>query len=176
MDTIEAIKGRRSVRRYQNKPIPEGVLRQLIDAARWAPSASNRQPWEFVITTDPIKKQRIADGVRYASFLPQAAAAIIVCGNFALTKRRRQPPFSPALDYFCLQDTAAAIQNILLAAHALGLGTCWIGDIREEVLQEMFSIPAEWIPVAVLAVGYPAETPTPRPRRPVDEIMHVERF
>jgi nitroreductase len=174
MKVFEAIQGRRSIRRYQDKPVPTETLRQLIEAARWAPSASNGQPWQFIITTDREKRQRYAASVRWAGFLPDAAAAIIVCARF--TRRSRPAPFTPALEYLCVQDTAAAIQNILLAAHALGLGTCWIGDLNEELLQEMFTIPQEWVPVAIIAVGYPAEAPEPRPRHPLDEIIHWERF
>jgi nitroreductase len=174
MEVLTAIKERRSVRRYQDKAVPEETLLQLVEAARWAPSASNGQPWQFIITTDREKRQRYADNVRWASFLPQAAAAIIVCARF--TPRTRPAPVSPALEYYCVQDTAAAIQNILLAAHAQGLGTCWIGDLKEDLLQEMFAIPAEWVPVAIISVGYPAESPEPRPRHSLEEITHWERF
>lgn len=174
MDVLEAIQTRRSVRRYLDKPVPAATLRRLIDAARWAPSANNGQPWQFIITTDIEKRRRYARSVRWASFLPEAAAAIIVCARF--TRRSHPASVSPAIEYYCLQDTAAAIQNILLAAHALGLGTCWIGDLDEALLQEMFAIPEEWVPVAVLAVGYPAETPEPRPRKGLDEVLHWERY
>lgn len=174
MEILQAIKARRSIRRYTTEEVSEEVLRQLMEAASFAPSAGNGQPWEFCITRDPVKKKKLAAGRRYAAFLPEAGAVIAVCAKLS---RPRQPVSEKGLSYFEFQDTAAAIQNLLLAAYALGLGTCWVGDFDESTIREVFQIPAECLPVAVIAVGYPASVPAAAPvRRPVSEIMHLERF
>jgi len=171
---MKAIKERRSVRRFAAGEISEAVLRQLVEAASYAPSAHNGQPWEFCITRDPVKKESLAAGRRYATFLPEASAVIAVCAKLG---RAKKAALANALPYFEFQDTAAAIQNLLLAAYALGLGTCWVGDFDESTVQEVFQIPAEYVPVAVIAVGYPAAATVRAPtRRSVSEIMHLERF
>lgn len=174
MDVMQAIKERRSIRRYAAGEISDAVLQQLVEAASYAPSAHNGQPWEFCITRDAAKKAALAAGRRYAAFLPEAGAVIAVCAKLG---RARKAGIADALPYFEFQDTAAAIQNLLLAALSLGLGTCWVGDFDEKTVQAVFQIPAEYVPVAVIAVGYPAIVPTGTPaRRPVGEVMHLERF
>jgi nitroreductase len=173
MEVIRAIKERRSVRRFTTQEVSDAVLQQLVEAASYAPSAHNGQPWEFCITRDPAKKKALAADRKYAAFLPEAGAVIAVCARL---RRPRRVDFDNALPYFEFQDTAAAVQNLLLAACGLGLGTCWVGDFDENKVQEVFKIPADYTPVAVIAVGYPALLPTMPARRPVSEIMHLECF
>ena len=108
MDVLTAIKERRSIRRYEPKPVSRDQLEQVLEAGRWAPSASNRQPWKFIVVTDETVKKRLAQVATYGSFLAQAPAAIAVV-------------IDPQGSTHPVEDGAAATQNMLLAAHALGL-------------------------------------------------------
>jgi nitroreductase len=130
MDVLEAIKGRRSVRSFKGeKNVPEETVEELIDAARWAPSAGNIQPWEFIIVRNPDIKEKLAEAASNQSFLEEAPVVIIVCAD---ENRSSQGYGQRGKTLYCIQDTAAAIQNIHLAAHSLGLGTCWVGAFREQ--------------------------------------------
>lgn len=163
MDAIEALKTRRSVRVYQQRDVPKELLEQIVDCARLAPTALNLQPWEFVVVTDKAMLRDIARATDHGRFIEDAAACIIVlCRN---TK-------------YYLEDGSAATQNILLAAHALGLGACWVaGDKKPyaETIRRMVGAPDGYRLVSLVPVGYPAERPT-KPKRPLAEVLHWERF
>jgi len=173
--TIDAIKTRRSFRRYLKKDVDNAIIRELIEAASFAPSAHNFQPWEFIITKDQSKKEEIANASTYAKFLPDAPVAIIVCTRKGKT---RKVDDKELLKHFSIQDSAAAIQNLMLAAHEKGLATCWIGDLQEDRLRGMFNIPEDIYPVAIIPLGYPEPhvMPAVPKRRPIDEILHFEQF
>ena len=173
MDVFEAIKGRRSIRAFKNLDIPEETIERLIDAARWAPSAGNIQPWEFIIVRNPETKRKLAEAALNQTFIEEAPVVIVVCADHERSSRGYG---SRGATLYCIQDTAAAIQNIHLAATALKLGTCWIGAFREEPVKKTLGIPDGLRPVAIIPVGHPAEQPRPRPRRPLSEIIHYERF
>ncbi len=173
MDAMKAILERRSIRDYLPTPLERSEVEELVEAASFAPSAHNGQPWEFVFIDDREVLNALNEGRKYASMLLQAPGAFVVCAKFPEKPRL---PKGQGVEYFCIQDSAAAIQNLLLAAHAKGLGTCWIGDFDEDVLRELLNIPQEYAPVAVIAVGYPKYTPNARPRRPVNEILHWGKF
>ncbi len=153
MDAIEAILTRRSIRRYAPGPIPGDVVRTLLEAAMAAPSSKNRQPWAFVLLEDRALLDAIPEFHPHAAMLRHAPLAILVCADTT-----RQP-----LEGYWLQDCAAATQNLLLAAHALGLGACWVGvqprAEREAGLRRLLSLPDTIRPVALVALGLPAETP-----------------
>lgn len=176
MKTLEvfgAIRTRRSIRSFTNEEVSEEEVRKLIDAARHAPSAGNIQPWEFVIVRDPQRKHRLAVAALNETFIEEAPVVIVVCANEAKS----------GLGYgargaalYCLQDTAAATQNILLAACALGLGACWVGAFYEEEVRKVVNVPKGVRPVAIVPVGHPAEKPSPRPKRSIAEIIHDETF
>ena len=175
MDIFEVIRGRRSVRKFKPDPVSDEHLNLILDAAAWAPSAHNQQPWELVVTRDQGKKKALAEGHRFARFLPEADVAIVVCSSLKMKKSGKEA--QPAVEYFEVQDTAAAIQNMLLAAQALGLGTCWVGDFYDEEVRQIFKIPEEYGVMAVIALGVPAETAEDGPkRRPVAEYVHLETF
>jgi len=173
MDVLEAIKGRRSIRAFKNTEIPEETIMKLIDSARWAPSAGNIQPWEFVIVRKPENKKKLAEAALNQSFIEEAPVVIAVCADEASSSRSYG---LRGKTLYCLQDTAAAIQNIHLAAYSLGLGTCWIGAFREEKAREALNVPSALRPIAIIPIGYPAESPQPRNRRSVDQITHYESF
>ena len=173
MDVLEAIKGRRSIRAFKNKNVPQEIVEKLIGAARWAPSAGNIQPWEFIIVRKPEIKRRLAQAALGAMLIEEAPIVIVVCAN---ENRSFEGYGMRGKTLYCIQDTAAAIQNIHLVAYFLGLGTCWIGAFREEEAKEILKIPQGIRPVAIIPVGYPAEAPSPPSRRPINQIVYYETF
>ena len=174
MDVFEAIKGRRSVRAFKRRGISAEIVEKLVEAALWAPSAGNIQPWEFVIVRKPKIKKRLAEAAFGQAFIEEAPVVIVVCAN---ETRSLQGYGVRGKKLYCLQDTAAAIQNLHLAAYSLGLGTCWIGAFREDAAKEILSTPEGIRPVAIIPVGYPDEAPPlRRRRRPTSQIVHYETF
>jgi len=173
LDLFEAIKHRRSIRAYTRREVLDKEVEKLIDAARWAPSAGNIQPWEFVIIRDTKTKQRLAAAALDQTFIEEAPVVIVVCVDEA---RSNWGYGNRGVSLYCLQDTAAAIQNILLAAHALGLGTCWIGAFREELVKRILNTPLNIRPVAIIPVGHAAEKPESPSRRALKKIIHYETF
>jgi nitroreductase len=173
MDVLKAIKGRRSIRAFKSKDVPKEIVEKLINAAIWAPSAGNIQPWEFIIVRKPEIKKALAKAALNQTFIEEAPVVIVVCAN---ENRSSQRYGVRGKTLYCIQDTAAAIQNIHLAAYSLKLGTCWVGAFKEEEAREVLKIPQGIRPVAIIPVGYPAGTPSPRNRRPISQIVHYETF
>jgi len=173
MDVLEAIRGRRSIRAFKSKKVTQETVEKLLDAARWAPSAGNIQPWEFIVVRKPEIKRALAEAALDQTFIEEASVVIVVCAN---ENRSFQGYGMRGKTLYCLQDTAASIQNILLTAYSLGLGTCWVGAFSEEEAREILKIPQGVRPVAIIPVGYPAETPPPRNRRPISQMFHYETF
>jgi nitroreductase len=173
MDVFEAIKGRRSIRAFQSCDVPQEVVEKLVDAAHWAPSAGNLQPWEFIIVRKPETKRRLAEAALGQTFIEEAPVVIVVCAD---ENRSSKGYGTRGKTLYCLQDTAAAIQNIHLAAYALGLGTCWVGAFREDEAKKILKTPEGIRPIAIIPVGYPAEKPQPRNRRSISQIIHYEIF
>jgi len=173
MDVLEAIKGRRSIRSFKSDKVSAQLVEILVDAAQQAPSAGNVQPWEFIIIREPKTKKELVHAALDQTFIAEAPVIIVVCANEKLAAKRYG---TRGRTLYCVQDTAAAIQNILLAAYSLGLGTCWIGAFDEEETREILRIPQDVRPVAIVPVGYPAESPYPRTRRPSSQLVHHERF
>ena len=169
-DVIEAILERRSTRRFKNEQVPMATIGRIIDAARWAPSAGNVQPWEFYVIYNEKKKYELASAAANQRFLGAAPVVIVVCAVPEMTAARYR---ERGRNLYVIQDTAAAVQNILLAAEGYGLGTCWVGSFDETLVMEALDIPRGTIPVAVVPVGYAAETNEPPARRPVDEIVRI---
>jgi len=173
MDVLEAIKGRRSIRAFKSEDVPPEIVEKLIDAARWAPSAGNIQPWEFIIVRNPEIKRRLVEAALGQTFIEEAPVVIVVCADEA---RSSQGYGLRGKTLYCIQDTAAATQNIHLTAYSLGLGTCWVGAFREEEARAILKIPPGIRPVAIVPVGYPAESPPPRSKRTIGQIVHYEIF
>jgi nitroreductase len=170
---FKAIKQRRSVRAYTREDVSEEEVKKLIEAARWAPSAGNIQPWRFVIVRDAEVKRKLAEAALNQTFIEEAPVVIVVCTDEA---RSSQGYGNRGATLYCIQDTAVATQNILLAAHALGLGTCWVGAFREELVKKTLNAPMNMRPVAIIPVGHAAERPRAPSRRSLEEIVHRETF
>jgi len=173
MHIPEMIRERRSIRVFSDKNIPEGGVELLVEAACWAPSAGNRQPWEFVIVRDEENKRRLAEAAYGQYFIAEAPVVFVICAD---PRRSASRYGRRGSELYCLQDTAAAVQNLLLTAKANGLGSCWIGAFDEGRVAEAVGSPKGVRPVAIVPVGYPAESPPPRPRRRLSEVIHRERF
>jgi nitroreductase len=173
MDVFEAIKNRRSIRTYKKQGLTQETLNQLCDAARLAPSAGNAQSWAFVVAAQVKTKLALSKAAYGQKSLEEASAVFVVCAD---EKIAEEAYGSRGKTLYCLQDTAAAVENILLAACAMGLGTCWIGAFREEEIRKVINCPPHMRPVALVPVGYPNESPSARPRRPLNEVMYTESF
>lgn len=173
MDLEEAIKNRRSIRAFKKQDLPQGTIEKLIEAAIWAPSAGNVQPWQFVVASSPHMKQDLSVAAYGQKHIEEALAIIVVCVD---EKRASESYGVRGKTLFCIQDTAAAIQNILLTAYSLGLGSCWIGAFKEEEIRKTIRAPKEMRPVALIPVGYPNEAPKIRNRRQINDIIHTETF
>lgn len=167
---VEVIKKRRSVRAFKGDPVPEKVLAQILDAARWAPSAGNLQPWEFYVVRNQDTKKGLAKAALGQMFLAEAPVVIVVCAVPARSGRRYR---ERGEKLYCLQDTAAAVQNILLAAAGFGLGSCWVGAFDEEGARRVLGLGPDLRPVAMVPLGYPAEAPSAPGRRSLEEIVHI---
>jgi nitroreductase len=174
MDVLEAIRGRRSVRAFESgRNVSEETIQKLIDAARWAPSAGNIQPWEFIIVRGAGVKKRLAEAALNQSFIEEAPVVIVVCAD---ENRSSERYGQRGKTLYCIQDTAAAIQNIHLTAYSVGLSTCWIGAFKEEETSEILSVPRGIRPVALIPIGYASEFPSPGSRRASGRMVHYEVF
>ncbi len=157
MDTISTILKRRSIRKYQERKISEEDLATILRCAQAAPTAVNSREWEFIVVTEKELLKKVAEcNGNAARMLPDAAAAIIVCGNL-------QKAYKNAPEYWII-DCAAAVQNILLSATELGIGSVWLGTYPQENkvnnIKALFNMPEHIVPHSVIALGYPDEVPT----------------
>ncbi|HOB09838.1 MAG: nitroreductase family protein [Limnochordia bacterium] len=168
MDTLTAIKARRSIRKYKAQPIEPEKLEAVLEAARLAPSARNAQLWKFVVVEDQKQKDLLAASTKH-KFI--AEAPVIIAG-VALDPEREMLCGVPAYAV----DLAIAMTNITLAACALGLGTCWIGGFEQGPAREALGVPEKYKIVELMSLGYPDEDPPPRPRKELAEIVCRDHF
>src|SRR5262245_41445696 len=192
----EWMRERRSIRRYRPEPLPAGVIERLIDAARLAPSAHNRQPWRFVVLQDAAEKARLADAMgarlradRLAdgdapeavekdvagsrSRITSAPAVIAVCCTLVDMDRYPDTRRAEAERLMAVQSTAMAAQNLLLLAHAEGLGACWMCAplFCADTVRLALDLPSDWQPQALITLGHPASAGRRRERRAITDIM-----
>ncbi len=163
MDATVCLRTRRSIRQYDGRAIERETLEEIVDCARLAPTATNRQPWEFVVVTDGEALRRLADITDYGKHIASAAACIVVfCEDFT----------------FYVEDGSAATTNILHAAWARGIGSCWVsGDKRPYVdeVRDFLDAPESQRLVSLIPLGYPTETGE-KEKRPLDDVIHWDRF
>jgi len=162
MDTLTAIRTRRSVRKFEDRPIEREKLETIVDAGRLAASGAGIQPWEFVVVTDAAKRRQVAELAPYGKFIADAGAAIVVL-------YKESSPYGK-------EDCCSATENMLLAAHELGLGTCWCVCSDEAGLLKSLGAPDGCHVGSIIAVGYPAEKPDMPAKRPLNEVLHWEQF
>ncbi len=173
MDVFEAISGRRSIRKFKKENVSDELIRKVVNAGIWAPSAGNVQAWEVVIVQDEEKRRKISETAYMRDFIAEAPVIMVSCANM---ERSSAVYGARGMDLYCIQDAACATQNMLLAAYALGLGTCWVGSFDEELLRDLIDIPNILKPVALVPLGYPDEEPYPPTRREPEEFIHMEKF
>ena len=169
MNVYEAIKTRRSVRLYQDKPIPEEVLTRILEAGRMAPSGGNRQPWKFVVVTDKETRKRLGKAANNQHFVGEAPVIIAAVGLNSKKIMSCGIPADPV-------DVAVAIDHMTLAAVEEGLGTCWIGAFSQEKVCKILKIPSSFKVIELLPLGYPADSPGPKVRKSLEEIVCQEKF
>jgi len=168
METLEAILTRRSIREYTSQPVPEELVRDLLAAAMQAPSASNGQPWHFIIITERRQLNALAMAMPHGQSLTAAPLGIVVCAELEKSPR------------FWVQDCSAATMNLLLAAHASGLGGVWLGiypnEERVANVKQILGIPAGIIPLCIVSIGYPATKPELPERRYDETRLHYNNW
>jgi len=164
MDTLECIMSRRSVRRYKREPIPVEDMRQIVEAGRQAPSAANRQPWHFVVVGDPDQRQALAQACNGQSWMADAAYIIVACARPAISSN------------WYRVDVAIAVENMVLAAKALGYGTCWIGAFDAAKVKAVCGIPDDVEVIACASLGVPDVSPEARQRKSTSEVFSLDSF
>ncbi len=156
METLEAIKTRRSIRKYKDEAISDDTLKELLEAGMSGPTGGNNKPWQFIVINDPAILRKISDVHSGAPFTPDAPLSILVCGDL-----EKYPGISEEFLDVWIIDSSIAAQNILLAAHGKGLGAVWTGVYpmgeRVDGMIELFKLPKNIIPLALLVIGYPNE-------------------
>jgi len=167
MDVLEAIKGRRSVRKFSQKAIPKEIILKILDAARYAPSAGNLQDWKFIVVRGREKIKEIAGIALNQRWLENASFLVIACSDLREISKYGER----GIRLYSKHDVAASIQNMLLYAWSLGIGSCWVGAFDEEKLKEYLNLPKHLEPQAILAFGYPAEIPPMPTRKNLAEIV-----
>ena len=166
MEIQDALLNRRSIRKYKNQKISKENIDLILKAAMYAPSAMNLQPWQFIVIDDKDVLIETINSIHYAEMLKQSAAAILVCGEADIEKN----------ESWLLQNCSASIQNILLAAHGLGIGSCWIAihgmdDVYKKI-KTQFNLPQNIVPVSLISLGYPDEVVTAEERFKQEKIHH----
>ena len=169
MESLEALKTRRSIRKYQTKKVSDELINEIIKCAMYSPSAFDFQPWHFIIADKKEIFEDILKAATHAEMIKEASHAIIICGDRKLEENIG----------LMIQDISAATENLLLAAHSSGLGAVWVGIYPfEEIvngIKELFKLPENIIPVSMAVIGYPAESPAP-PERYKKEKIHYNKW
>lgn len=173
MDVLWALKSRRSCRSYLQQPVEFDKITAIIEAGHYAPSAGNLQDWKFVLITDKGLRSAIAEHCMEQYWMAQAPVHIVVCSNEERTEQRYG---LRGKRLYSIQSNAAAIENMLLAAHALGLGACWIGAFDEDYLTRTLDIPETARPQAIITIGYAAEKPGKKDLTGLDSIVYFNGF
>ena len=161
---IDIILSRRSIRKYEKKEIPEDVLNQILEAGRNAPSAANKQPIHFIILKDHETKKKLS--TTFSRFLKDAPVVIVGCANVKALLTGR----------WAVVDTTISLQNMVIGAWGLGVGSCWIGSFNEKKVKETLMIPNNWKVVALLTLGYPAEQPKQRKKKSLEKMFSTSNF
>lgn len=173
MDIFKVISDRRSIRKYKNTPVEQEKIKQVLNAARLAPSWKNMQCWRFLVLTDPARKASLLEAFPDENPGKQAIAMapsiIVVCADPA------ESGIENGIEYY-IGDTAIAFEHLCLAAHGLGLGTCWMGWFDEGKIKAALGIPLAIRIIGITPLGYPDQDPRPRPRKELSQIAFFEEW
>ncbi|MEM2876063.1 MAG: nitroreductase family protein [Candidatus Bathyarchaeia archaeon] len=162
---VDVILSRRSIRHYIRKSIPEDALRIILESGRLAPSANNRQPWKFIVVTDDELKTKLSRR-RWSWFIKESAFTVVGCGYRGDEEARKWSTI----------DTAIALQNMVLAAWSMGIGSCWVGDFDEAEVKTLLGIPEEWKVVCLVSFGYPERIPETTTKKGLSEVVSYNKF
>lgn len=179
METRECIRARRSIRRFTDQDVPDDVLNEILEAARWAPSWSNTQCWEIIVVRDADTKQKLADlcapNNPATKGVASAPVVLVLCGRKGVSGYKQGQLDSVKGDW-CMFDLGIAAQNICLAAHDLGLGTVNVAWIDNKEIDKMFELPPDVESFELIPLGYPAKEGKAPPRKELSEFVHWERY
>ncbi len=168
MDVFTAIEQRRSIRKYSNKPVEEEKLQKVLEAARLSPSAKNEQNWKFIVVRDDKVREELTKAIGQP-FVGGAPIILVCCGTEPNSiMKGGQPRYTI--------DLSIATAYMILKAYEEGLGTCWLGSYDERAVKKVLEVPDEVRVVSITPLGYPDESPAPRPRKPIDEIVSYDKF
>jgi len=180
MEILEAIKTRRSVRRYKTTPIDDKALELILEAARWAPSWKNSQCWRFIVVRDSKVKRELVSAIpetnRGRNGVENAPVAIVACAELGKTGYVNDELVTDKGDYWYMFDTALAMQNMVLAAHSLGLGTVYIGWFDSKKVASILGVPEGFKVVTMTPLGYPDEEHKATPRRELSQTVSYDKF
>jgi nitroreductase len=169
MDVFEAINERKSIRRYKETKIEDEKLEKILESARIAPSAANRQKWKFLVVKNQETRNKLIEAANGQKFVGQAPITIVACS----TESERVMPCG---QYAYTVDLSIAVSFMILEATELGLGTCWLGAYDEDKVKDILSIPKDIRVPAIFTLGYADETPAQRARRDLDQIVCYEKY
>jgi len=173
MDVFEAIRTRRSIRKYKDKQVPWDNIVTIMQAGKYAPSAGNLQNWHFIIVKDDAKRKTIAKACVDQEWMEQAPIHIVVLGEPEKAERYYG---NRGRRLYTIQGVAACVENMLLAAHSLGLGSCWVGAFDEDELRRILILPEEVDVHAVVVVGYADEKPEMPPKYRIEHMMFFDKW
>jgi nitroreductase len=168
MELLDIIHKRYSCRAYHEKPVEQEKLKRIFEAARLAPSARNLQDWRFVVVTDGQTKRRLAQATNRPDVFEKAGVIVAACSNSDYVMRCGQP-VAPI-------DISIALEHIALQAAELGLGTCWIGSFDTQKVRAILNIPDDIQIIELMTIGYPADSPKPPTRKPLEKIVCYEKW
>lgn len=172
MECMEAINGRRSVRKFKDRAVGKEIIDELLNAAQMAPSAGNLQARDFVVVLNKATKQKLTKAALGQSFIEQAPAVIVFIANTERSSR----VYKSRGELYAVQDATASVMTLLLAAHARGLATCWVGAFDENAVSEILNLPHRTRPVAIIPLGYADEAPSAPPRMGLEKVVHWETW
>ena len=173
MDFSSLIESRRSVRKFQSKPVDDAILQRILDAANSAPSAGNLQAYEIVVVRDEETRKALAAASHGQEMIAQAPVALVFFANPSRSSKKYGERGS---SLYCIVDASIAVSYAQLAIANEGLGTVWVGAFDDDEVRKITNAPAALIPVAILPVGYAAEKPDKKPRRTVRDLVKQEHF
>lgn len=180
MDVMEAIRTRRSIRKYRDEPIPDKILEQILEAARFAPSWANTQCWRFIVVKDIAMKEALKETLSpnnpATKAMTQAPVLIVSCALKKVAGHHKGTPVTSKGDAWYMYDVALANQNLMLAAHSLGLGTVQVGSFDADKAERVLDVPDDMTVVTMTPLGYPAAEGRETPRKELSEIVSNERY
>lgn len=172
MDIAECIESRTSIREFRPDPVDDGIVTEALRMANLAPSAGNLQARDFIVIKNAATKKALAQAAYGQDFVRTAPVVVVFCANLETIGHYGERGRS----LYCLQDVAAAVQNMSLYLHSKGLGSVWVGAFDEEKARAAVGAPPHARPVALLPLGYPAERGVHRKRLPLDSLVHWEKW